>query len=271
MRNRFGLEGKVALITGAAQRLGLEIAQSLSQEGMIVFIADIQKDKGEEAVEVIRLGGGRAHFVYLDLSDPVTICKMVNEIWQITSRIDLLVNNAKAPSKQTLENISKKEWDLSMDVIVSGAFFCAREVIPKMGLAGKGCIINVLSVAANVVCNESVAYHVAKAGISQLTRYLACYAGPLGVRVNGISPGFIIKEVDRNRYEADEQWKKRWEWCHPLRRPGYGTDISNAILFLASDLAGFITGQTLVVDGGLTLVDPGTLVNEYSKAIRQNG
>jgi NAD(P)-dependent dehydrogenase (short-subunit alcohol dehydrogenase family) len=138
-------------------------------------------------------------------------------------------------------------------------------VIPIMEKEGKGSIINISSVATNRITNLSVGYHTAKAGISHLTRHLAYWTGPKGIRVNCVSPGFLIKKKDIPRYESDKEWKKRWEWCHPLKRAGYSKDLSNAILFLASDMAGFITGQDLTLDGGSSLPEAGSLLTRYSE------
>lgn len=264
-KNRFGLVGKTVLITGGCQGLGFEIAQNMSREGMQVIIADIQKKKGVESAEKLKKDGGNAEFFYVDLSSLDSVKNMVNEVVEKYSQLNLLVNNARANSNPTCEEMSLEDWELSMKVSLSGSFYCCREVIPIMAKIGEGCIINISSVAATGICNESTDYHVAKAGLNQLTRHLAYWAGPKGIRVNGVSPGFIIKEENIERYEADKNWKKRWEWCHPLKRAGYAEDISNAILFLASDLANFITGINLVVDGGLTLSSPGDLLTRYTQ------
>jgi len=262
--DRFGLKGKAALITGAGQGLGFEIAQNLSREGMQILIADIKGQRGEDAAGQIRDEGGKADFFPVDLGSSDSVASMVESVVEKYQQLHLLVNNAKAnlisPEEMSLEN-----WDLSMKVTLSGSFYCARAVIPVMEKAGGGCIINISSVAATKICNKSPDYHTAKAGVSHLTRHLAYWAGPKGIRVNGISPGFIIKKENISRYEADKKWKNRWEWCHPLRRAGYSEDLSNAILFLASDLSSFITGQNLVIDGGLTLSEPGDLLTRYTE------
>ena len=264
-KNRFGLSEKIALIAGGAQGLGFEIAQDLSQEGMRVCLADIQKEKGEEAAGQIRKDGGDADFFHVDLGSSDSVAGMVARVAEKYKQIDLLLNNAKAGAGSSAEEMSLEEWNRSMDITLSGSFYCSREVIPIMAQAGGGCIVNVSSVASTKICNEMTGYHVAKAGVSHLTRHLALWAGPKGIRVNDISPGFIIKKENIARYEADEKWKKRWEWCHPLRRAGYSRDLSNAVLFLASDFSSFITGQNLVIDGGLTFSEPGNLLTRFTK------
>ena len=265
-KNRFGLAGKTALITGAAQGHGYEAAQVLSQEGMTVLITDIQKEKGENAAEQIRKDGGEADFFYADLSSAKSVQSMFKQISAKHQSIDLLVNNAYAKTKSSSEELSTEDWDFCLKVNLSGPFYCSREVIPVMAEAGRGCIINISSVLdTRIVADQSADYHVAKAGLSHLTRYLASIAGPKGVRVNGISLGFILKKEDIPRYEADKDWKQRWEWCHPLKRVGYSEDVTNAILFLASDFSSFITGQNLVLDGGISVTESGALLVKHAK------
>jgi len=265
IKNRFGLEGAVALITGGAQSLGFEIAQNLSSEGMKVAIADIQTEKGEEAAELICKEGGSASFFQVDLCSSDSIGAMVEQVADKYQTIDLLINNAQLHSKGSLEDSKMEDWEKPLKVILSGAFECSRKVISKMEKSGGGSVINISSVVADFVCGESADYHVGKAGLDQLTRYLAYHAGPKGVRVNGIAPGFIVKKENFDRYEKDVEWRERWEGYHPLKKAGYSEDLSNALLFMASDLAGFDTGQTLVIDGGLTLPVSAFLVEEYRK------
>lgn len=263
--NKFGLAGKTVLITGGCQGLGFEIAQDMLHEGMRVIIADIQKKKGIESAERLKEDGGEAEFVYVDLSSSSSVKDMISEVIEKYSTINLLVNNARASSSEIFEEMSLEDWERSMNVSLSGSFYCCREVIPVMAKAGGGSIINISSVAATGICNQATDYHVAKAGLNQLTRHLAYWAGPKGIRVNGVSPGFIIKKENIERYESDKKWKERWEWSHPLKRAGYVEDISSAILFLASDFAKFITGTNLVVDGGMTLSSPGDLLTRYAQ------
>tara|TARA_B100000686_G_scaffold126631_1_gene133970 strand:+ start:69 stop:887 length:819 start_codon:yes stop_codon:yes gene_type:complete len=268
MRNRFGLEGKSVLITGAAQHLGFEIAKNLSKEGLRIGIADIQVEKGEQAAEQIRQeGGGEAYFFHVDLKSPESVSVMIDAVYKKFTELHLLVNNAKIDSKPPGEDNEIKHWNDSLQVILSGAYYCSRAVVPQMEERGGGVILNISSVASEFVTMESVGYHSAKAGIDQMTRYQAKWFGPKGIRVNAISPGFIIKRDHLSRFESDTEWKNRWEWCHPLRKAGNSCDLSNAILFLASDLSRFITGQNLTVDGGMTLSEPGGLVNDYAKTI----
>lgn len=261
------MEGRVALITGAAQHLGFEIAGQLAKEGMRVALADIQKDKGGQAALRIREQDATASFHFVDLKSHESVCNLVREVDQTYGGIDLLLNNARPDSKPPPEDRALESWSTNLDVVLSGAYHCIRETLQIMERQGRGSIVNISSVAESYVTGESIGYHAAKGGLAQLTRYVAAHWGPKGIRINNIAPGFIIKKAHLSRYESDTRWKNRWEWCHPVKRAGNAEDLSNAILFLASDLAGFITGQTLAVDGGITVWEPGDLVNRFSQTL----
>ena len=263
--NRFGLEGKTALITGSAQRMGFEISQILCKEGMKVAIVDIQKGLGNKAAKTLNDSGGIADFFYVDLSSKDSIFKMVNEVASKFGSIDLLVNNARAPRTNSDDFMCMDDWDPSMSVMLSASYYCSIAVIPYMEKIKSGSIVNISSIASTNVCGLSAGYHVAKAGLNQLTKYLALHAGKKGVRVNAVAPGLIIKEEGKERFEKNLADKARWEWCHPLGKSGTGEDVGNAICFLASDMSKFITGQVLTVDGGLTLADQGFLVKEFAE------
>lgn len=164
IKNQFGLEGMVALVTGGAQHLGLEIVQNLSLEGMKVAIADIQEGKGEAAAELVCKEGGEASFFRVDLCSSDSIGEMVEQVANKYQKIDLLVNNAQLNSKTSLEDSTMEGWDKPLKVILSGTFECSRKVISKMEKTKGGSIINISSVVSDFICGESPDYHVAKAG-----------------------------------------------------------------------------------------------------------
>ena len=153
-----------------------------------------------------------------------------------------------------------------MGVTLHGTFFCSKAAIEQMKPVGRGSILNISSISGSLIGGESVPYHTAKAGLNHLTRNLAYHAGPFGIRVNAIAPGLVIKKENLDRYNSDTEFKSRWEFCHPLRSHGGSEDICNAILFLASDYAKFITGHVLTIDGGLSLREAGTAVHDFHHA-----
>jgi NAD(P)-dependent dehydrogenase (short-subunit alcohol dehydrogenase family) len=263
-KNRFGLHGKTALITGGAQGHGLQVAKNLSAEGMRIIICDVNREKGEEATESIKSDGGIANFFFADLSSSESVSSMFLELSEKKITPFILINHARPRFGSSNHELSVKDWDLALEVGLSGYFYCAREVLPLMEKAGGGNIINISSILSNQVCSDQpVGYHVSKSGIIQLTKYLAVRAGPKGIRVNSISPAYLIRDHDVSKYAADTDWSSLWNWSIPMGKPGQSEDISNAILFLASDMARLITGQDLVIDGGLTLHEPGSLVRKF--------
>jgi NAD(P)-dependent dehydrogenase (short-subunit alcohol dehydrogenase family) len=263
MSTPFGLEGKVAVITGGAVRLGFELATHLAQSSMKVAIVDINQENGETAEKQLQAKDLNVKFFKADITKQPNIETAMSEIAKHFGRIDLLINNAKAGNRTDLQNTQTSDWSTCIDVGLIGAFNCARAAAPFMEQINSGSIINISSVAATNVCAESPQYHVSKAGLDQLTRYLAVNLGPKGIRVNAIAPGLIIKDDGRKRYESDVKFKARWEFCHPLKKAGNSLDVAGAIMFLASKYSSFITGQIINVDGGLTINDPGWLLNSY--------
>ncbi|MBT5260340.1 MAG: SDR family oxidoreductase [Nitrospina sp.] len=260
------MAGKTALVSGGAQGHGLQVAINLGQEGLHIVLADIDKEKGNEAVEAIRSGGGKADFFFVDLRSPDSVHDMFMEIIAKNITPHILINHARPRFNSDNKELSIEDWDLALDVGLSGYFYCAREIIPIMEKSGGGNIINISSVLSNHVCfDQPIGYHVAKSGVTQLTRYLAVWGGPKGVRVNSISPAYLVRDHDISKYEADSDWSSQWNWCIPLGQPGQSEDLSNAILFLASKMARLITGQDIVIDGGITLNEPGSLVSRFKK------
>jgi 3-oxoacyl-[acyl-carrier protein] reductase len=209
-------------------------------------------------------------FFKADITKQSNVDFAFSEIAKHFGRIDLLVNNAKAGKRTDMQNTQASDWNACLDVGVQGVFNCARSVSLIMEKFKSGSIVNISSVAATNVCAESPQYHVSKAGLDQLTRYLAVNLGPKGIRVNGVAPGLIIKEDGKQRYENDVKFKTRWEYCHPLKKSGDSNDVASAIMFLASEYSTFITGQIIGVDGGLRITDPGWLLNSYLASHSEN-
>ena len=248
------LEDKVAIVTGSGRGIGKTIAKHLGAAGARVAVCDIRRDASEATVRELRANGILAEHFPVDLSKQGEPQRMVSEVARTWGRLDILVNNARAGARRGLAEESEDNWDLVLAVGLRAAFFASQRAIAIMD---GGSIVNIGSVAAHLVSLESPAYHAAKAGLMQMTRYLAANAGARKVRVNSVVPGFIVQDEHRERYMKDENrdYRARAESCHPLRDVGRAGDVAEATLFLCSDSARFITGQQIVVDGGLTLRD----------------
>lgn len=241
-----GLEGKVALITGAARGIGRVTARALHGEGARVVILDLDQHSVAEAVN--ELGKERAMGVVADVVDLASVSRAVGEISERWRSPDILVNNAGFPRDGFLTKIAVEDWRRVVDVILVGAFNCSRETIPGMHARRWGRVINISS-RSHLGNPGQTNYSAAKAGLIGFTRALALESGAFGVTVNAIAPGFIETEgmLALSNYET---LKERSIAKSPLKRVGDPEDIANAVLFLASDRADFITGDVLHVTGG---------------------
>ena len=260
--------GKTALITGAARGIGFGIARRLGKEGAHILIVDINTEKGLNAVQSLRQEGLVADFVHADLSVPGGASNMVNIAAKVTSRIDVLVNNARAGRRVALLDETEENWNLALNVSLTAAFFASQATIRLMADLGGCQIVNVASVAALQVTLESPSYHASKAGLLQLTKYLAVAGGPFHAHVNCVLPGLIVQEEYRPRFHSEENEPYRALASHyqPLGEVGTERDIAEAILYLCSDRARYVSGSCLTVDGGATTQEPfGLLLGQQNK------
>ncbi len=234
------LTGKVALITGAAQGIGLGTAKRLAASGANVLLTDINEDKGELAIKEI----AGSSFFRADVSREEDIKRMIEVVMERYGRLDILVNNAWAGKKASALDTSASEWDEGYAVLVKAVFLASKYAIPEMKKVGGGSIINIASVLAHQPRLRDMIYVSAKGAVLHLTRQLAAEYAPDNIRVNSVTPGHIQVNPESKDSFADLQ---------PLKRTGLPTDIANAICFLVSEQASFITGTELVVDGGVLL------------------
>ena len=259
------LDGKVAAIGGGARGIGFSIAHTLGNAGARVWICDIDAERSKASVARLRKESIDARFMETDLEKRDGPQEMVRRVVDADGQIDILINNAKAGQRMGLFEETEENWDITVSVIQRAAFFASQEAIRSMKRTGGGSIVNVSSVAALCSCDESPSYHSAKAALTQITRYLAQMAGGYGVRVNCVLPGFIVKDEDRPRYDREDNvsYRQVAEFVHPIRRVGSSDEVARAVLFLASDNASFITGHSLLVDGGLTGQGPFEMVSRF--------
>jgi NAD(P)-dependent dehydrogenase (short-subunit alcohol dehydrogenase family) len=263
----FDFYGKVAIITGAARGIGKNIAIRLADSRATVVIADINESETATTIKILTNAGKLAVGYTVDLSSAENVVRMISDVRKQHGRIDILVNNARGgrrtePLNETSENIRK-----ALEISLEAPLFASQEFIRQVDSQDGGCIVNISSVAAHTICGESAAYHIVKAGLENLTRYLAVYGGEKGVRVNAVRPGFIVQDEHISKYSAQNNaaYRHSAEFCHPVRKVGTSDDIANAVLFLCSGYSSFITGQILTVDGGLTIQDQWNLVDRFRK------
>lgn len=239
------LKGRHALVTGGASGIGLEIARRFQAEGAIVTILDV--DASAIADSESELPGAR--LLECDIRDRDALAAAVDES-RATAPLDIVVNNAATCSEEPLESISPAEWARDIEVDLTAAFTLIQLALPDLR-ARHGVILNIASVNGLAYFGNE-AYSAAKAGLISLTKSVAARFGPDGVRANAIAPGTIVTPIWEGRLRADPTvLDGATEW-YPLGRLGTPDDVARAALFLCSDDAAWISGTTLVVDGGLT-------------------
>ena len=241
------VEGKVALVTGAASGIGEGTALLLAREGAAVAVVDIDVEAGKRTTATIVREGGKAIFIRADVGKTAQVKRMIERTASAFGRLDIIHNNAIWFRNGKATELDEKDWDRTLDVGLKTVFLSAKYGVPVMRETGGGTIVNTASVHSLVSFEEHTAYDAAKAGLLGLTRVLALDFGP-DIRVNSVLPGAVLTPLWKGISRAD---RRRFADMVPAKRLGTPEDIASAVLFLASEEASFITGTSLVVDGGL--------------------
>lgn len=242
--------GKTVVITGAGRGLGLGMARRFGQAGAHVVIAELDAARGNTAAEKLQAEGLDASFESLDVRVPAQSVALVAKVSQLRGGIDVWINNAGLAYIAPAETLPLEQWDQSVAVMLSGSFYCAQAVGRQMLAQGHGVIINMGSVDSFKAIEERVAYCTAKAGIIMLTQALGIEWAKRGVRVVAIAPGPVLTELVQQVFEDGKASPDLYLRRTPLHQLGTVEDIAEAALFLASDQATYIIGETLRVDGG---------------------
>jgi len=243
-----GLKGKVAIVTGSARGLGAATARRLAIEGANVIVTDIQSEAAWATTQALIDEGLSARCVIGDITKVADVQRIVNEACAIFGGVHILVNNAGFPRDRYLVKMSEEDWDLVMEVMLKGAFLTTRAVMPHMIEQAWGRVINVSS-RAHLGNPTQANYSAAKAGLIGMAKALAQEQGRYGITVNCVAPGFMDTEMVQAlpTYEAI---KERAVQMQPIKRAGQPDDVACAVAFLASEAAGFISGEVLHVTGG---------------------
>ena len=242
------LEQRIAIVTGAGQGIGRAIALGLVREGARVAIADVNEESANTVKNEIEASGGRALAIRTDVSNEKSVQAMVEKSLKEFLRVDILVNNAGIFPTSPVEEMSEEDWDRVIGTNLVGAFLCARAVVPKFLEQGTGRIISITSGRAFQGAKNGAHYAASKAGIIGFSKSLALELAPHGITVNVICPG-ITDTAQPRGHQTEEQIYAQAQRI-PLGRIGQPEDLVGPAVFLASDAAAFITGQTILVNGG---------------------
>ena len=244
------LTGKVVVVTGAAQGIGLACARRFAAEKAKVMIADINEKAGEAAAQGIRDSGGEAWFQACDVGDSARVNALIAAAVAKYGGLDVLINNAAILDTADFLDIREADWDRVVRVNLKGYFLCAQAAARQMVAQGRGgAIINMSSVNAVVAIPNIAAYVACKGAVNQLTKTMALALADKGIRVNGIGPGTILTDMAR-QVMIDDAARRTILSRTPLGRPGEPYEIAAVAVFLASEESSYITGQTIYADGG---------------------
>ncbi len=252
------LQDHVAIVTGGARGIGGATARRLAEEGASVLIVDVDGDAAEQNARAIRDAGGTAATIVADVGKHADVRAMVEEAERRWGKLNVLVNNAYNPTAGddggTAVDVAEEAWDRGLAVLIKSIYLAAKYAVPIMQRSGGGSIVNLSSVHGLLQAPRAMIYEVGKSAVIGITRQMAQDFGPSGIRVNAICPGHIVTErIQAQNWDNNPTGLRFFEEQYPLRRCGRPVDIANAIVFLCSDEASFITGHALVVDGGLTI------------------
>ncbi len=244
----FDLTGKVALVTGAGRGIGQSISFALSRAGATVIASDISAEMVAPTPRAIAAEGGKAEGLVLNVTDPSTVQQAVDSTLATHGKIDILINNAGITRDQLLMRLKREDWDLVLQVNLTGAFTCTQAVLRPMMKQRSGRIISISSVVGQMGNAGQTNYAASKAGLIGFSKSLAREVASRGITVNVVAPGLIDTDMTRALPEAVRQ---EWVSKVPLSRFGTAEDVASAVCFLATEEAAYITGQVLAVNGGM--------------------
>ena len=254
--NRLNLKGKIAVITGSARGIGKKIAEDFVAHGATVVISDILDDIGEQTAAEL---GEAASYMHCDIAKREEAYALIESTVEANGRIDILVNNAAynpahPKERTTVDKYNDDVFVTMMDVDINGTYYCSKCAARTMIEQKSGSIINIASIAGKVPIRNQIGHVVGKAAVISLAEAMALELGHHGIRVNAIAPGSTVTDATRNLfYKADGTYNEKGKQLLsfvPSGRPGQVEDVANAALYLASDMASYVNGHTVVVDGG---------------------
>ena len=255
----FRLDKKIAFVTGAGSGIGEQIARLFAQQGAHVILSDIQVDAVERVASDIRVAGGSTRTQQLDVAEESRVRAAIEQVAATEGRLDILVNNAGVSHVGTILETSLEDWERVISVNARGVFLCSKYAVKQMlaQIPSGGILVNIASVAGMIAIDQRFPYSASKGAVISMTRSIAIDFVTQGIRCNAICPGtvhtpFVEGYLARNFAGREDEVRKQLHARQPIGRMGRPDEIAYAALYLASDEAAFVTGSTLVIDGGWT-------------------
>lgn len=246
------LKDKVAIITGGGQGIGAGIAETFGREGAQIVLADVNEATGRQKAKELQTAGVRAIFVHTDVSEEDQVKILIQTAIAEFGGIDILINNAAVTTRKSAVETTFAEWQKVIGVNLTGAFLCSKYAIPEIEKRGGGAIVNIASWHAEKTITRLAAYAASKGGLTALTRQMSLDCAPLNIRVNSVCPSTVdtplLQKTFASLEDPEEGFRQTLEF-QPFGRIGTVEDIANACLFMVSDEAAYVSGQTLMVDG----------------------
>ena len=245
------MDGTVALVTGGSSGIGFATCLAFAREGTKVVLGDISAEGGDKAERMIKEAGGEGTFVKTDVSRAAEVEALVKSTVEAYGRLDYAFNNAGIEGTMaSTVDCTEENWDRTIDINLKGVWLCMKYEIPQMLRRGKGAIVNMASVAGLVGSPNSPAYCASKGGVIQLTRTAALEYAKAGIRINAVCPGAIRTPMIERVIAAQPDMREALATMHPIGRMGEPEEIAEAVIWLCSPAASFVTGQALAIDGG---------------------
>jgi NAD(P)-dependent dehydrogenase (short-subunit alcohol dehydrogenase family) len=253
LMDKFSLEGQVGIVTGGGQGLGKVFCRAFAEAGADVVVAELNPQTGPVTAQEIEALGRRSLFVETDVRRRESVQAMVDEALRTFGRVDFMMNNAGITKWCEAEKVSEQDWRDVIDVNLNGLFFCCQAAAGPMIEQRRGCIINIASMSGLIVNRPQpqASYNASKAAVIHLTRSLAAEWAPYHIRVNAIAPGYMDTPMARPFFD-DPKYGGTWIDAIPMKRPGKPEELAPIAVFLASEASSYVTGTTIVIDGGYT-------------------